>query len=109
MKMRMRPQEVGVLCSLVRDAEFENTGLAAADIQRFVDDHAFDATAGESNRKLPSASITRWLPTGRGAELQVLMTVAMAISLPSSFQRSATANGSVLIISIYPAPHAAGP
>ena len=33
-------------------------------------------------RKLPSPSTTRWLPTGRGAEPQVSMTVASATAAP---------------------------
>src|SRR6185312_12128432 len=44
--------------------------------------------------KLPSASMTRWLPTGRGAEPQVCTTVAMATSLPAFTQLSAITSGS---------------
>jgi hypothetical protein len=39
-------------------------------------------------------SITKWLPTGRGADPQVSITVATATSRPSSIQRSATISGS---------------
>src|SRR5947207_2365508 len=40
-------------------------------------------------RKLPSPSITRFEPTGRGAEPQVSTTVASATSLPALRQSSA--------------------
>ena len=35
-------------------------------------------------RKLPSSSMTRWLPTGRGAEPQVSTTVASATAAPGA-------------------------
>ena len=37
----------------------------------------------------PSLSITSWLPIGRGEDPQVLITVAMATSLPSLIQLKA--------------------
>src|SRR5690606_23195762 len=45
-------------------------------------------------RKLPSASMTRCEPTGRGADPQVCTTVAIATCRPASSQFSAITNGS---------------
>src|SRR5690606_3017178 len=50
--------------------------------------------------KLPSASMTRWLPTGRGAEPQVSTTVAMATERPSSSHPSAIISGSFMCVVI---------
>src|SRR5271166_447728 len=51
-------------------------------------------------RKLPSPSITRCDPTGRGAEPQVSTTVASATSRPSSRQASAASKTSSSLVSI---------
>src|SRR5579871_3638380 len=51
-------------------------------------------------RKLPSPSMTRWEPTGLGAEPQVSTTVAIATSRPASRHDSAAASTSSSRVSI---------
>src|SRR5918994_5824366 len=57
-------------------------------------------------RKLPSSSITRWLPTGRGADPQVSTTVASATPRPARRQASAPLRMSVSVESIANPPPA---
>src|SRR6516225_2455741 len=54
-------------------------------------------------RKFPSPSMTRWEPTGRGADPQVSTTVAIATSRPASRQDSAAAktSSSLVIITMH--------
>ena len=69
---------------LVGDAEFQHPRLAACRSRRCASVTTAPSTQPPETEpwKLPSASMTRWLPTGRGAEPQVSTTVAMATSLP---------------------------
>src|SRR5690349_16031439 len=57
-------------------------------------------------RKLPSSSITRFEPTGRGAEPQVSTTVASATPLPALRQSSAafrmSSSRASISVSFYP-------
>ena len=76
----------------VGDAEFQHFRLATLDhVDRVGDDRARSTHPPETEpRKLPSASITRCEPTGRGAEPQVSTTVASATPRPSRAQASAS-------------------
>src|SRR6516162_2134240 len=55
-------------------------------------------------RKLPSPSMTRFEPTGRGAEPQVSTTVASATSRPALRQSSAALRMSLSVVSIVNSP-----
>ncbi len=86
---------------LVGDAEFEHAGLAVpiTSIASVITAPSTQPPETEP-RKLPSSSMTRWLPTGRGADPQVSTTVARATPLPARFQASASLRMSVSVESM---------